>query len=95
MSLPKKEKAAPDQENSLSRTKESTNLLQVAAAHWDQAGVERRKMYVDALQMQRGAHDMIAVQFSDYDTASQFALLGAIVIRCPEMFAGLLLMGWL
>lgn len=64
----------------------AADMFSWIAAHWDQAGEERRQMYLAALQLGRPTDALSTLAFDDFDQLSQHALLGAIVRRCPEMF---------
>jgi hypothetical protein len=62
------------------------NLFGWVGVHWDQAGLERRQMYLAALQLDRPTDNLATLAFDDFDHLSQHALLGAVVRRCPELF---------
>lgn len=106
MNQPQRKRANPREEAALfqisdthSLNAEGTNrnsLLGVVACHWNAAGIERRLMYLGALQAGKAVeHAVIDCAFADFDHTSQVALLGAIVLRCPEMFRHFVAEGFL
>ena len=71
------------------------SLLGVIGCHWDASLPDRRTMYLCAVQSDISPAALTNLAFADFDHASQVALLGAVVLRCPEMFRHFVAEGFL